>query len=49
MLFRSQRIGTLALELDRQPYAEYPLVALKEIKTGNILRRALDHIRLWLQ
>jgi len=46
---RGQRIGTLALELDRQPYAEYPLVALKEIKTGNILRRALDHIRLWLQ
>lgn len=44
-----QRIGTLVLDLDQKPLAEYPLVALKEIGTGNLLQRALDRIELWLQ
>lgn len=46
---RGQVMGTLALELDRQPYAEYPLVALQEIGTGNIFQRTIDKVQLWLQ
>ena len=44
-----QVMGTLALDLDRQPYAEYPLVALQEIGTGNIFQRTIDRVQLWLQ
>jgi D-alanyl-D-alanine carboxypeptidase (penicillin-binding protein 5/6) len=46
---QGQVMGTLALDLDRQPYAEYPLVALQEIEMGNILQRAIDRVQLWLQ
>jgi serine-type D-Ala-D-Ala carboxypeptidase (penicillin-binding protein 5/6) len=46
---QGQVMGTLALDLDRQPYAEYPLVALQEIGTGNILQRTIDRVQLWLQ
>lgn len=42
-----QAMGTLALDLDRQPFSEYPLVALKQIETGNFLQRAIDRIQLW--
>ena len=44
-----QAVGTLALDLDGRPLAEYPLVALKEIGTGNLLQRAIDKFQLWLQ
>jgi serine-type D-Ala-D-Ala carboxypeptidase (penicillin-binding protein 5/6) len=44
-----QRIGTLVLDLDAKPLAEYPLVALREVRTGNLFQRAFDSIRLWLQ
>ena len=44
-----QAMGTLALDIDRQPFSEYPLVALKEIETGNFLQRAIDRIQLWLR
>lgn len=43
-----QRLGTLVLDLDQKPLAEYPLVALQEISPGNLLRRAWDRIELWL-
>jgi len=46
---RGQTVGKLTLELGRQPYAEYPLVALKEIREGNMLQRGWDKLRLWLQ
>lgn len=46
---RGQKIGALTLELDGKPYAEYPLVAMKEIRPGNALQRAWDELRLWLQ
>lgn len=46
---RGQVLGRLALELDRQPYAEYPLVALREIEAGNLFERAIDRVQLWLQ
>ena len=42
-------VGTLALELDQEPYAEYPLVALKEISKGNLFQRAIDKFQLWLK
>ena len=44
-----QVMGRLTLEFDRQPYAEYPLVALKAIETGNLFQRTIDRIQLWLQ
>ena len=44
-----ETVGTLALELDREPYAEYPLVALKEIRKGNLFQRAIDKFQLWLK
>lgn len=46
---QGQVMGTLALELDGQAYAEYPLVALQAIDTGNILQRTIDRVQLWLQ
>lgn len=46
---QGQVMGTLALDLDRQPYAEYPLVALQEIGAGNFLQRTIDRVQLWLQ
>ncbi|MEK7191827.1 MAG: serine-type D-Ala-D-Ala carboxypeptidase, partial [Pseudomonadota bacterium] len=46
---RGQPVGKLTLELGQQPYAEYPLVALREIREGNVLQRGWDKLRLWLQ
>ncbi len=46
---RGQKVGTLTLELNGKPYTEYPLVAMKDIRTGNALQRAWDELRLWLQ
>jgi len=48
-IHRGQTVGKLTLELGQQPYAEYPLVALKEIREGNMLQRGWDKLRLWLQ
>jgi len=44
-----QAVGTIAIELDREPLAEYPLVALKQVGEGNLLQRTIDKIQLWLQ
>jgi D-alanyl-D-alanine carboxypeptidase (penicillin-binding protein 5/6) len=44
-----QVVGTIALDLDREPLAEYPLVALKQVGEGNLLQRTIDKIQLWLQ
>ncbi len=44
-----QTMGSLSLDIDRQTFAEYPLVALKEIQTGNFFQRGIDRIQLWLQ
>lgn len=44
-----QKVGSLALDLDQQHIAEYPLVALKEVGPGNLFQRSLDNIQLWLQ
>lgn len=44
-----QKIGVVALALDEQVFAEYPLVAMREISTGGVLRRAIDRVQLWLR
>lgn len=44
-----QAVGTLSVDIDQDPVAEYPLVALEEIAAGNVFQRASDHIRLWFQ
>jgi D-alanyl-D-alanine carboxypeptidase (penicillin-binding protein 5/6) len=44
-----QRVGTLKLALDGRPLAEYPVVALQEVQTANILRRTWDSLRLMLK
>jgi D-alanyl-D-alanine carboxypeptidase (penicillin-binding protein 5/6) len=46
---QGQAVGTIALDLDRQPLAEYPLVALKQVGEGNFFQRTIDKIQLWLQ
>ena len=46
---QGQEVGTIALDLDRQPLAEYPLVALKQVGEGNLFQRTIDKIQLWLQ
>jgi len=48
-ILRGQRLGTLALEINGKPYAEYPLVALQEVTPGNALQRLIDRIQLWLR
>ncbi len=44
-----QTMGNLSLDIDRENFAEYPLVALKEIQTGNFFQRGIDRMQLWLQ
>ena len=48
-LAAGQRVGTLKLALDGRPLAEYPVVALQEVQTANILRRTWDSLRLMLK
>jgi D-alanyl-D-alanine carboxypeptidase (penicillin-binding protein 5/6) len=44
---QGQHIGTLALDLGGQLYAEYPLVALAEVGAGSLLQQLLDRMELW--
>jgi D-alanyl-D-alanine carboxypeptidase (penicillin-binding protein 5/6) len=46
---RGQDVGTIVLDLDLKPIAEYPLVALKQVGKGNVFQRTIDKIQLWLQ
>ena len=48
-IHKGQAVGVLAVDLDQDPIAEYPLVALDEVHTGNIFQRLSDHIRLWFK
>jgi len=45
---RGQTIGTMTLNFDQTPLAQYPLVALRHIGSGNLLQRARDRLRMWL-
>ena len=44
-----QRVGTLKLRLDNQPYGEFPVVALEDVPVAGILGRGWDAIRLFFQ
>lgn len=44
-----QHLGVLALTLNEQVFAEYPLVALKEIAVGGLMQRAADGVQLLLR
>ena len=42
-----QKVGVLHILYDDQPVEDIPLLALKEIKRGNIFERVVDGIILW--
>ncbi len=42
-----QKVGTLKVTIDGQPYNDYPVVALEEVPLGNFFQRLIDTIRLW--
>lgn len=42
-----QTVGTLKVYLNEQMIEQHALVALKEIKTGNLLQRTLDRVLHW--
>ena len=42
-------IGQMHLALDQEPLGDYPLLALRNVQTGNLLQRVLDQMRMWLQ
>ena len=44
-----QRIGTLALALDGQTYAEVPLRALQAVPAGSLFSRLYDAVLLWFE
>jgi D-alanyl-D-alanine carboxypeptidase (penicillin-binding protein 5/6) len=44
-----ERVGTLKLALDTQPYGEFPVVALEDVPVAGILGRGWDAIRLFFQ
>jgi D-alanyl-D-alanine carboxypeptidase (penicillin-binding protein 5/6) len=44
-----QRVGTLRLKLEGEPFGEYPLVALEAVGPGGFFGRAWDTLRLWLR
>jgi len=44
-----QALGTLSLSLDKKIFADYPLVALRAVESGNLLQRAIDSVRLWFK
>ncbi len=42
-----QKLGSLKVTIDGQPYGEYPVIALEKVEIGNIFVRIFDTIRLW--
>lgn len=42
-----QKLGSLKVTIDGQPYGEYPVIALEKVELGNIFVRIFDTIRLW--
>ena len=44
-----QKVATLKLTLDGQPYGEFPVVALEEVPLAGIFGRGWDAIRLFFQ
>jgi D-alanyl-D-alanine carboxypeptidase (penicillin-binding protein 5/6) len=48
-LAKDQRVGTLRVSFDEEPYAEYPLVALESVGPAGLLGRSWDTLRLWIK
>ena len=48
-LKKDQRIGTLRVSFEDEPYAEYPLVALESVGPAGLLGRSWDTLRLWIK
>ena len=46
---KGQRIATLKLTLDDQPYGEYPVMALETVPVAGMIGRAWDTLRLWFE
>lgn len=44
-----QPLGTLSLSLDKKTIADYPLVALRAVDSGNLLQRGIDSVWLWFK
>ena len=42
-------IGRVTLALDSKPIGNYALLALRNVDQGNVIQRALDQVRMWLQ
>ncbi|HMM55541.1 MAG TPA: D-alanyl-D-alanine carboxypeptidase family protein [Candidatus Desulfobacillus sp.] len=46
---KGQRVATLKLTLEGQPYGEYPVVALETVPVAGLIGRAWDTLRLWFE
>jgi len=46
---RAQRVGVVKVALEGRPVAEFPLIALEEVPSGNLFGRAWDTVRLWFR
>jgi serine-type D-Ala-D-Ala carboxypeptidase (penicillin-binding protein 5/6) len=46
---KGMTVATLKLFLDNQPWGEYPVVALDDVPVANVIGRAWDSLRLWLE
>jgi D-alanyl-D-alanine carboxypeptidase (penicillin-binding protein 5/6) len=46
-LASGQRVGTLRVSLEGNPYGEYPLLALEQVAQAGLFGRAWDTLRLW--
>lgn len=47
-LSKGEVVGKLYLQLEGDDIAEYPLVALQEVKQGSLVDRAIDYVKLQL-
>jgi serine-type D-Ala-D-Ala carboxypeptidase (penicillin-binding protein 5/6) len=48
-IVQGQRVGSLQISIDNQPYIEQPLFALKEVEQSGWLGRSWDALRLWIK
>jgi D-alanyl-D-alanine carboxypeptidase (penicillin-binding protein 5/6) len=44
---RGQRVGIVRVAFDGRPVAEFPLIALEEVRPASLAGRAWDTVRLW--
>lgn len=44
-----QALGKIVLRLDDKLLAEYPLVALKDVRVGGVVEQTIDNLQLWMR